>query len=145
MAWLIEAYETLNEAPVDDANKVGERVARKLYNAGKITDKDAEGVRDGKFGATAKTAYLGAKETAKAYKDKDVKNALEHKYGKTSKIQDIKDTVKAAKGDQKTIDDAYKKYTDAMYAKDAKDRHERRHPELKKATNESADLIEILQ
>ncbi len=30
-------------------------------------------------------------------------------------------------------------------AADAKARHDRRHPELKKAANESADLIEILQ
>ena len=150
MAWLIEAYtgEILDETPIEDFQKTNQRNYSKLKHSGKITDQDEKDlVGDSvvkRMKAGGKIGYLGAKSTNDAMKNKAVKNAIEHKYGKDSFSDRVKQAKAIKAGDEKELDKAVAKTNDIITAKDALDRHNRRHPD--RAVGEGVDFIaEMMQ
>jgi hypothetical protein len=151
MSWLIESYEAIDEAPINDYMHTSKRAYNKLRYSGKVTDKDEKDLASDsvlkRMRAAGKIGALSGNASSKAANDPGVKQAIEHKYGKDHKSlkNQIKDYKAMRAGDQATTDKVISKANDILVAKDAKDRHERRHPELKKATNETAWIVESLQ
>ena len=149
MAWLYEAYEALDEYTAADAIKTANRGLRKAVAAGYVKQDDVNKANSSFIPGGTKESKEGMKAVAKGtakYLDKDRKEidkAMKSRYGKHEKLDQIKDTVKAVKGDDKAVERVRDRTVDFMNAKDALDRHNRRHP---KAANESVDMfVELMQ
>ena len=146
MSWLIESY--LEEAPIDDFNHTNMRNYSKLKHSGKITDQDEKDIVSSsvakRFKAGYKLGNLGAKTVDDAMKNKAVKNAIEHKYGKDNIKTKFKDTKDYISGDrERVMDKTISKTNDIITAKDATDRHNRRHPD--RVIEDVDMLIELMQ
>lgn len=132
MSWLIESY--LEETPKDDYLDMQQRATYRAIGKSGIKDGDSVATRAIKG---YKAGYNYGKD---AEDSKTINDAIAHKYG-SSKLG-AKDTAKAMLGNRESKDKAYNMAADRLNAKDALDRHNRRHPESKL---ECADIIEILQ